>query len=260
MAPQPNSHRRPDSPGFSWPVPLLSANFLRSISTLTFSTFCLNSSCTWARRTESVTRQGLLAQHPNLMPHSPAQFAHGCPPLSGRKSPSVPSFAAGGSLPWLGSAEAGGEEQNGKVWLVTPPDQSECSNPLASVIDLGKSSGTSAGIIEKNTFISWVNELVDKWGRCWWLLCYTHTHTHTHWGGYVCLGMKPSGRKTDLRSKEAQLPANTIWAPGSSHAWSSAPPWTFQFPEPVKSPCQFERGFLLLATFYHCKIRRKKKI
>ena len=66
----------------------------------------------------------------------------------------MPSFAAGGSLPWLGSAEAGGEEQNGKAWLVTPPDQSECSNPLASVIDLGKSSGTFAGIIEKTLILT----------------------------------------------------------------------------------------------------------
>lgn len=69
------------------------------------------------------------------------------------------------------------EEQNGKVWLVTPPDQSECPNPMASVIDLGKSSGTSAGIIEKTlSYPESINELADKWGRCWGLLCYTHTH------------------------------------------------------------------------------------
>ena len=134
---------------------------------------------------EFVTRQGLLAQHPNLIPHpqphSPAQFAHGCPPLSGRKSPSVPSFAAGGSLPWLGSAEAGGEEQNGKVWLVTPPDQSECPNPMASVIDLGKSSGTSAGIIEKTLSypesMSWQINGAAAGG---YFATHTHTHTHTH--------------------------------------------------------------------------------
>ena len=48
VAPEPDPQGCPNSPGFSRPVPLLSANFLRSISTLTFSMFCLNSSCTWA--------------------------------------------------------------------------------------------------------------------------------------------------------------------------------------------------------------------
>lgn len=46
--------------------------------------------------------------------HSPARSAHGCLPRSGRRSPAEPSCAAGGSPPWLGSAEPGGAGQTGR--------------------------------------------------------------------------------------------------------------------------------------------------